>query len=56
MFHMFATEPLLIDSLVEWLHGESRQFWQASPKFSRRCVHNRLMDRAYIGERECKGQ
>lgn len=56
MFHLFASEPLTIDSLVERLHAEGQQFRPVSPKFPRSSVHNILLDRAYIGELEYKGQ
>jgi DNA invertase Pin-like site-specific DNA recombinase len=56
IFHLFAYEPLTLDGLVSRLHGEGRQFRRTMPKFPRSSVHNILLDRAYIGELEYKGQ
>ena len=56
MFHLFAYEPLTIDGLVERLHAEGRKFRPTMPQFPRSSVHNILLDRAYIGELEYKGQ
>ncbi len=56
MFKLFAYEPLTIDGLVERLHQEGRTFRPTMPKFPRSSVHNILLDRAYIGELEYKGQ
>lgn len=56
MFTLFAYEPLTIDGLVERLHSEGRRFRPTVAKFPRSSVHNILLDRAYIGELEYKGQ
>jgi site-specific DNA recombinase len=56
MFDLFAFEPLTIDALVERLETEHRKFRSTMPKFPRSSVHNILLDRAYIGELEYKGQ
>lgn len=56
MFTLFAYEPLTIDGLVERLHKEGRRFRPTMPKFPRSSIHNILLDRAYIGELEYKGQ
>ncbi len=56
MFHLFAYEPLTLDALVERLHAEGRRFRAAMPKFPRSSIHNMLLDRAYIGEIEFRGQ
>lgn len=56
MFDLFAHEPLTLDALVERLHKEGRQFRPTMRQFPRSSVHNILLDRAYIGELEYKGQ
>jgi site-specific DNA recombinase len=56
MFELFAFEPLTIDGLVERLATEGRKFRTALPAFPRSSIHNILLDRAYIGEIEYKGQ
>lgn len=56
MFELFAFEPLTIDALVDKLHNEGRKFRPNMPQFPRSSVHNILLDRAYIGELEYKGQ
>jgi site-specific DNA recombinase len=56
MFTLFAYEPLTIDGLVERLHKEGRRFRPAIANFPRSSVQNILLDRAYIGELEYKGQ
>lgn len=56
IFHLFAYEPLTLDSLVDRLHAEGLAFRPSLPKFPRSSVHNILLDRAYIGELEYKGQ
>ncbi len=45
-----------LDTLVDKLADEGRQFRPSTPKFPRSSVHNILKDRAYIGEIEHKGQ
>ncbi len=56
MFELFAFEPLTLDALVDRMHAEGRTFRKGTPKFPRSSVHNILLDRAYIGELEYKGQ
>ncbi len=56
MFHLFAFEPLTLDALVERLHAEGRRFRPSIPRFPRSSVHNILLDRAYLGELEYRGQ
>jgi site-specific DNA recombinase len=56
MFELFAFEPLTIDALVDRLHQEGRKFRSTMPKFPRSSIYNILLDRAYIGELEYKGQ
>lgn len=56
MFHLFAYEPLTLDALVEKLNSEGKRWRPKIAKFPRSSVHNILLDRAYIGELEYKGQ
>lgn len=56
IFHLFAYEPLTLDSLVARLQTEGRRFRPESPAFPRSSVHNILLDRAYIGDIEFRGQ
>jgi site-specific DNA recombinase len=56
IFNLFAYEPLTIDGLVDRLHEAGRRFRQTMAKFPRSSVHNILLDRAYIGELEYKGE
>jgi len=56
MFELFAFEPLTIDALVDKLHAEGRKFRPSMHQFPRSSVDNILLDRAYIGELEYKGQ
>lgn len=56
IFHLFAYENHTLDTLVEQLATEAREFRPALPRFPRSSVHNILQDRAYIGEIEFRGQ
>jgi site-specific DNA recombinase len=56
IFHLFAYENHTLDTLVEKLTAEGRQFRPSTPKFPRSTVHAILKDRAYIGEILHKGQ
>jgi site-specific DNA recombinase len=56
IFHLFAYENHTLDTLVEKLAAEGRQFRNTTPKFPRSSIHNILKDRAYIGEILHKGQ
>ncbi len=56
MFELFAFEPLTLDTLVDKMNAEGRKFRENMPLFPRSSVHNILLDRAYIGEIEYKGQ
>ena len=56
IFHLFAYANHTLDTLVEKLSEEGRQFRPSTPKFPRSSVHNILKDRAYIGELEYRGQ
>jgi site-specific DNA recombinase len=56
IFHLFAYENHTLDTLVEKLAAEGRQFRASTPKFPRSSIHNILKDRAYIGELEFRGQ
>jgi len=56
MFDLFAFEPLTLDALVDRLHAEGRRYGALVAKFPRSSVHKILLDRAYLGELEYKGQ
>ena len=56
IFHLFAYENHTLDTLVEKLAEEGRQFRASMPKFPRSSVHNILKDRAYIGDIEYRGE
>ncbi len=56
IFHLFAYEPLTLDCLIERLHTEGLAFRDSTPRFPRSSIHNILLDRAYIGEIEFRGQ
>ena len=56
IFQLFAYENHTLDTLVEKLSAEGRQFRSSTPKFPRSSIHNILKDRAYIGELEFRGQ
>ena len=56
IFHLFAYENHTLDTLVEKLAEEGRQFRSSMPKFPRSSVHNILKDRAYIGDIEFRGE
>lgn len=56
IFHLFAYENHTLDTLVEKLAAEGREFRSSTPKFPRSSIHNILKDRAYIGELEFRGQ
>jgi site-specific DNA recombinase len=56
IFHLFTWDHHTLDTLVEKLAEEGRQFRSSTPKFPRSSVHNILKDRAYIGEIEFRGE
>jgi site-specific DNA recombinase len=56
IFQLFAYENHTLDTLVEQLENEAREFRSSTPRFPRSSVHNILQDRAYIGEIEFRGQ
>jgi len=56
IFRLFAYENHTLDTLVDKLAEEGREFRPSTPKFPRSSVHNILKDRAYIGEIEHRGQ
>ncbi len=56
IFHLFAYEPLTLDSLVDRLEREGLSYRPSSPRFVRSRVHAMLRDRAYIGEVRFNGQ
>jgi site-specific DNA recombinase len=56
IFHLFAYNNHTLDTLVEKLAADGRQFRASTPKFPRSTVHAILKDRAYIGEILHKGQ
>jgi site-specific DNA recombinase len=56
IFQLFAYEPLTLNGVVARLHAEARSFRDSTPLFPRSSIHNILMDRAYIGEIQFKGQ
>lgn len=56
IFQLFAYHNHTLDTLIEKLAAEGRQFRSSMPKFPRSSVHNILKDRAYIGEIEFRGQ
>ena len=56
IFQLFAYHNHTLDTLIEKLAAEGRQFRSSTPKFPRSSVHNILKDRAYIGEIEFRGQ
>jgi site-specific DNA recombinase len=56
MFQLFAYENHTLDTLIEQLDNEGREFRSSTPRFPRSSVHNILQDRAYIGEIEFRGQ
>ena len=56
IFQLFAYHNHTLDTLIEKLAAEARQFRSSMPKFPRSSVHNILKDRAYIGEIEFRGQ
>lgn len=56
IFHLYAYENLTLDSLVERLRLEGRQFRPECPAFPRSSLHTILHDRAYIGELRYRGE
>ncbi|GIK15218.1 MAG: serine recombinase [Planctomycetota bacterium] len=56
IFHLYAYEPLTLDSLRDRLHDEGMTYRPDAPRFTRSKLHAMLTDRAYIGEIPFKGQ
>jgi site-specific DNA recombinase len=56
MFELFAWGSHTLDSLCATLKAEGLKFRANLPEFPRGSVHNILLDRAYIGDLEFRGQ